>query len=202
MNLELALLLADRLGVFVFALSGGIAAVRRNMDLFGALVLAMVTAVGGGTLRDLILDAPVFWLTDTRALGLAIVGGLTAFLMHRRLERLKPLRWADATGLAVFAVAGAAKAAGMGHGIVVTLIMGVTTATAGGLLRDVIANRDPLLLQEDVYATAALAGAGAYAAVHFTGAGEPAAFAAGLVAAFGLRAAAIVFGWSLPKARP
>jgi len=120
-NLDTALLLADRLGVLVFALSGGIAAVRRNMDLFGALVLATVTAVGGGTLRDLILDAPVFWLTDTLALGLAIAGGLAAFLMHRRLERLKPLRWADA---------------------------------------------------------------------------------AGLVAAFGLRAAAIVFGWSLPKARP
>ena len=201
MSFDLLLLLADRLGVFVFAVSGGIVAVRKDMDLFGAVVLGLVTAVGGGTLRDLVLGEPVFWLTDTIALALAVGGALSAFLMHAHLEGLKPLRWADAVGLAVFAVAGAAKAAGAGHGVAVALIMGVMTAAAGGLLRDVIANQDPLLLQEDVYATAALAGAGAYAALHYTGAPETAAFAAGLAAAFLIRAAAIRFGLHLPRPR-
>ncbi len=94
-----------------------------------------------------------------------------------------------------------AKAAGAGHGVAVALIMGVMTAAAGGLLRDVIANQDPLLLREDVYATAALAGAGAYAALHYTGAPETAAFAVGLAAAFLIRAAAIRFGLHLPRPR-
>jgi uncharacterized membrane protein YeiH len=201
MSFDLLLLFADRLGVFVFALSGGIVAVRKDMDLFGAVVLALVTAVGGGTLRDLVLGEPVFWLTDTFALALGVAGALSAFLGYRLLEGLKPLRWADAVGLSVFAVAGAAKAAALGHGVTISLIMGVMTASAGGLLRDVIANHDPLLLQEDVYATAALAGAGAYAALHFTGAPEAASFAAGLAAAFLVRAAAIRFGLHLPKAR-
>lgn len=201
MSFDLLLLVADCLGVFVFAVSGGIVAVRKDMDLLGAIVLGLVTAVGGGTLRDLVLGEPVFWLADQLALALGVAGALAAFLLYRRLEGLKPLRWADAIGLSVFAVAGAAKAAGLGHGVVISLIMGVMTASAGGLLRDVIANHDPLLLQEDVYATAALAGAGAYAAMHFTGAPETASFAVGLAAAFLIRAAAIRFGLHLPKAR-
>jgi uncharacterized membrane protein YeiH len=200
-SFDLLLLVADCLGVFVFAVSGGIVAVRKDMDLLGAIVLGLVTAVGGGTLRDLVLGVPVFWLADQLALALGVAGALAAFLLYRRLEGLKPLRWADAIGLSVFAVAGAAKAAGLGHGVVISLIMGVMTASAGGLLRDVIANHDPLLLQEDVYATAALAGASAYAAMHFTGAPETAAFAVGLAAAFLIRAAAIRFGLHLPKAR-
>jgi uncharacterized membrane protein YeiH len=200
-SFDLLLVVADCLGVFVFAVSGGIVAVRKDMDLLGAIVLGLVTAVGGGTLRDLVLGVPVFWLADQLALALGVAGALAAFLLYRRLEGLKPLRWADAIGLSVFAVAGAAKAAGLGHGVVISLIMGVMTASAGGLLRDVIANHDPLLLQEDVYATAALAGASAYAAMHFTGAPETAAFAVGLAAAFLIRAAAIRFGLHLPKAR-
>ncbi len=193
------LLLADRIGVFVFALSGGIAAARKEMDLFGVLVLAFLTAVGGGTLRDLILDAPVFWLADTLALGLSAAGGLVAFFLWKPIDAFRPLRWADAAGLALFSVAGAAKAASLGHSFVIVLIMGTMTASAGGLLRDVVANRVPmLLLPGELYATAALLGAGVYGALHFSGLSETAAFAAGMAAAFGLRAAAIVFKWSLP----
>lgn len=202
MDFSLPLLLADRLGVFVFALSGGIAAARNGMDLFGVLVLAFLTAVGGGTLRDLILDAPVFWLDDTLTLVLCAAGGVAAFFLHKTLEGFRPLRWADAAGLALFSVAGAAKAAGLGHGFVIVLIMGAMTASAGGLLRDVVANRVPvLLLPGELYATAALLGAGVYGALHFNGAGEGPAFAAGMAAAFALRAAAIVFNLTLPKAR-
>lgn len=202
MDFSLPLLLADRVGVFVFAVSGGIAAVRKEMDLFGVLVLAFLTAVGGGTLRDLILDAPVFWLEDTAALGLCAAGGVTAFFLSKPIDAFRPLRWADAAGLALFSVAGAAKAAGLGHGFIIVLIMGVMTASAGGLLRDICANRVPvLLLPGELYATAALLGAGVYGALHIAGAGDSLAFAAGMAAAFALRAAAIVFNLSLPKAR-
>lgn len=201
MELPLLLTLADRIGVFVFALSGGLAAVRQRMDLFGVVALAFLPAIGGGTLRDVILDAPVFWLTDTLVLGLAALGGLAAFFLHRVIEAFRPLRWADAAGMALFAVAGAAKAADLGQPFVIVLIMGVMTATAGGLLRDVVANLDPLLLREDIYATAALLGASVYATLHFAGVDEGLAFAAGLAAGFGLRALAIVFGLSLPKPR-
>jgi uncharacterized membrane protein YeiH len=169
------------------------------MDLFGVVALAFLPAVGGGTLRDLILDAPVFWLSDTLSLWLAGLGGLVAFFLHRRIAAWRPLRWADAAGMALFAVAGAAKAADLDQSFIVVLIMGVMTATAGGLVRDVVANLDPLLLKEDIYATAALLGAGTYAALHFAGVDEPISFAAGLAAGFGLRALAIVFGLSLPK---
>jgi len=110
MDLSLPLLLADRVGVFVFALSGGIAAARKEMDLFGVLVLAFLTAVGGGTLRDLILDVPVFWLDDTVSVGLCAAGGFVAFFLSKPLDAFRPLRWADAAGLALFSVAGAAKA--------------------------------------------------------------------------------------------
>jgi uncharacterized membrane protein YeiH len=201
MSPELLLPVADRIGVFVFALSGGIAAVRKDMDLFGVITLAFLPAVGGGTLRDLILDTPVFWLKDTLSLWLAGAGGLVAFFFCKVIEDFKPLRWADAIGLALFAVTGAAKAAELGHGYVIILIMGVMTASAGGLIRDVVANRDPLLLKEDIYATAALLGSGVYAALIFLGAGDGIAFAGGFLAAFVLRALAIVFRLSLPKAR-
>lgn len=199
MTPEILLTLADRIGVFVFALSGGIAAVRKDMDLFGIVVLAFLPAVGGGTLRDLILDAPVFWLTDTISLWLAVAGGLVAFFFYKIIEDFKPLRWADAMGLALFAVTGAAKAAELGHGFIIILIMGVMTASAGGLVRDVVANRDPLLLKEDIYATAALFGALAYSACHFMSLPPSVSFGVGFAAAFILRGLAIQFKWSLPR---
>ncbi|MAK60407.1 MAG: hypothetical protein CMK09_05470 [Ponticaulis sp.] len=201
MDIDLLMTLADRIGVFVFALSGGIAAVRKEMDLFGVIVLAFLPAVGGGTLRDIILDAPVFWLTDTISLWLATAGGVFAFFFYKFIEEFKPLRWADAVGLALFAMTGAQKAAELGHNFVIILIMGVMAASAGGLIRDVVANRDPLLLKEDIYATAALLGALIYATLWFLGVESWIAFAAGFAAAFVLRALAIIFKLKAPKAR-
>ncbi|MEM0929086.1 MAG: trimeric intracellular cation channel family protein [Pseudomonadota bacterium] len=201
MGPELFLLFADRVGTFVFALSGGVAAVRRDMDLFGVIMLAFLPAVGGGTLRDLLLDVPVFWLEDTWALLFVLAGGLAAFFAAAAIDAWKPLRWADAAGLALFAVAGAAKTAELGHNVVVVLLMGAITATFGGLLRDVVANREPLILKGEVYATAALFGAGLYAVLAHAPATEGAAFVTGCAGAFCLRGAAIVFGWTLPKPR-
>lgn len=199
MSFELLLLAADRLGVFVFALSGGVVAIRKDMDLFGVVVLAFLPAIGGGTLRDLILDQPVFWLSDHVTLGLALLGGVVSFFGYRWVEDFKPLRWADALGLGVFAVTGAAKAYALGHGWSVVLIMAVMTASFGGLLRDVVANEEPLLLRQDIYATAALLGGGVYVGCMVFGLEGWIAFLLAGLSAFVLRGCAIIWGWSLPR---
>lgn len=196
---EVLLLLSDRIGVFVFALSGAIVAVRKNMDLFGVIVLAFLPAVGGGTIRDLILGAPVFWLSDHMSLYLAIAGGLCVFFFYKWIDGLKPLRWADAFGMAIFAVAGAAKSQQLGVGLPVILIMGVVTASFGGLMRDVVANEDPLLLKQDIYATAALVGAALYVGIPVLGFSELMSFSIAVIGAFVVRACAIIWGWSLPR---
>ena len=202
MSPDLLLSLADRIGVFVFAVSGGVLAVRKQMDLLGVIVLAFLPAIGGGTLRDIILDEPVFWLNDTVTLLLAVAGGLAAFFFYRFVSRFRALRWPDAVGMALFAVSGAAKAMALGHGFLVVLIMGAMTASAGGLIRDVVANEEPLVLKDgELYATCALAGSLVYFGVVSFGLGETAAFASGMATAFILRASAILFGLSLPRAK-
>lgn len=200
MGPEFLLEMADRLGVFVFALSGGILAVRKDMDLFGVIVLAFLPAIGGGTLRDLILDVPVFWLQDTSNLTLAALGGLVAFFGHPLIERAnRPLRVMDGFGMALFAVAGAAKTLSLGYGLPIVLMMGAMTACAGGLLRDVIANEDPLLLRQDIYATAALLAALVFYGAVFMGISQLTAYAAGIGCGFVLRMIAIHYQLSLPK---
>lgn len=200
MSPELVLMLADRMGVFVFALSGGVVAVRKNMDLFGVIVLAFLPAIGGGTLRDLLLDQPVFWLNDTATLLLALLGGLVVFVFHKAIDAFRPLRWADAFGMALFAVTGAAKTLSLGYGLAIVLIMGTVTACAGGLLRDVVANEEPLLLNSgELYATAALLASLVYFGSSWAGLPELAAFGLALLAGFTLRGLAILRGWSLPK---
>ena len=196
---ELILAFADRIGVFVFAISGGIVAVRKDMDLLGVITLAFLPAIGGGTLRDLILGVDVFWLPDASVILLAVAGGLTAFFFHQYVENFRPLRWADAFGMALFAVTGAAKTMALGHGFFVVLMMGAMTATAGGLMRDVVANVDPLMLKTDIYATAALLAALTYFCLIMLGLPDLAAFGGGIFAGFSLRGAAIIYKLSLPK---
>ena len=202
MSPDLLLSFADRVGVFVFAISGGVLAVRKQMDFLGVIVLAFLPAIGGGTLRDLLLDQPVFWLSDTITLLLAVAGGLVAYFFYRFVTSFRALRWPDAVGMSLFAVSGAAKAMALGHGFLVVLIMGAMTASAGGLLRDVVANEEPLVLKDgELYVTCALAGSLVYWLAATLGLGETAAFAAGMASAFILRASAILFGLSLPRAK-
>lgn len=199
-SLDFALSLIDRLGVLVFAISGGIVAVRAKMDLLGVLVLSFLPALGGGTLRDLILDAPIFWLSDGWSLLMVLFGATLAFLFTSTVESFKPIRWADAVGLALFSVTGAAKTLELGHSLTIAVIMAGVTASAGGLLRDIVANREPLLLKQDIYATAALLGGLGYALAWQAGLSFEAATLIGFSLAFALRACAIRFGWSLPTA--
>lgn len=191
--------LVDRVGVFVFALSGGMVAVRHRMDLLGVLVVSLFPAIGGGTLRDLLLGVPVFWLTDQASLILALCAGLAAFFFANFWARLHALVWADAAGLALFAVVGASKAYAVDGSFLVSVFMGALTATAGGLIRDVVCNESPMLLREEVYATAAIAGASTFWLAREAGMSEQEGLLTGSLVAFVVRTAGIVFKLRLPR---
>ncbi len=151
----------DLIGTAAFAASGAWAGMRRHMDLFGVVVLGLVTATGGGTLRDLLLgDTPPFCLQDELYLYIALGVSLAIFVLHRHLSPLRhPLLYFDAVGLGTFVVIGTEKALRFETGALSAVILGVMTATAGGILRDVLANQVPLILRKEIYASACLAGA-------------------------------------------
>ena len=152
-------------GVAVFAISGALAAGRKNFDVFGVLVIAVVTAIGGGTLRDLLLDRnPVFWIADTRYLSVTTLAALGT-LLYTRFHRppIRPLLVADALGLALFTISGTQIAIGVGTSPGVAVLMGCMTGAAGGVLRDVLSAEVPLLFRDrELYATAAMGGAIVY----------------------------------------
>lgn len=193
----------DLAGVFVFAVSGALAAVRKDMDLFGVAVLALMPAIGGGTLRDLILDQPVFWIVDTLPILVAFAAAVACFFFARFIEsRLKFLTWADAVGLSLFCVVGAEKALAASGSILVAVIMGVVTGVAGGIIRDVICNEIPIVMRRgEIYATAAFVGAGSFCLLVTFGVPEAIALWLGMGGAFLARAGGITRGWSLPTAR-
>jgi uncharacterized membrane protein YeiH len=190
-------------GVAVFAASGALEASRRQMDVVGFALVATVTGVGGGTLRDLLLGiAPVFWVEAPGYVALcAAVAVLVFFAAHLVESRFKVLLWADAVGLALFCATGAERALAAGASGIVAAMMGVMTATVGGILRDVLCAQVPLILRRELYATAAAAGAGVYVLLDAAGAPRPATLAAAFLAAFGIRALGLVSGWSFPAYR-
>ena len=155
------LVVLDLLGIFVFALSGGLAAVRKELDIFGVLVLAGTTGLGGGFLRDVLIGAtPPAALADWRYLLVPVGAGLLAFGFHPALgRRERIINVLDACGLALFCVAGAIKAIGFGLGPVPAALMGMVTAIGGGMVRDLLVGRVPMVFSGELYATPALAGA-------------------------------------------
>lgn len=192
----------DLAGVAVFAVSGALAAGRKRLDLLGVSVIAVVTAIGGGTLRDLLLGRlPVFWVKDPVLLPV-ILTATAATLVYTRF-RQPPLRFlllADALGLALFAVSGAQIAAGVTDQTIVVVLMGAVSCTAGGVLRDVLCNEIPLVLQGgSLYATAALGGAAVYLLAHSLGANPTWSSAAGMATVLALRLATILWGVKLPS---
>ena len=198
-NLVLAL---DLLGIAVFAVSGSMVASRRQMDLIGFGLMASVTGVGGGTLRDVLLDRPVFWVHDPLPIALCLaVAVVVYFTAHVFDRRYRVLLWADAMGLSLFAVLGAELARQTGAGPLVSIVMGLMTATFGGLIRDVICHETPLILRKEVYATCAALSAATHVLLVMAGMPEAIAAAAGFTAGFALRAAGIRGGVSLPTYR-
>lgn len=204
MSVELVFTILDYAGIGLFALTGGIVAARKGLDVFGGAVIGAVTGMGGGTLRDLLLgDLPVYWVAAPEYLLAALIGGVAGYYGSELVRgetgaRRKALIWADAAGLSVFCVIGAQAGLEAGVHWSIALVTGVMSAAFGGLLRDVIVNDVPLVLREDVYALAALAGAAAYVIAVQLGAGASLAAPLAALAAFVLRACAIVFKWTLP----
>jgi uncharacterized membrane protein YeiH len=190
----------ELLGVAVFAVSGALAAGRRNFDLLGVVVIATVTACGGGTLRDVLLDRhPVFWIADTTYVYVSLIAALLTVVYARYRhppERL--ILIADALGLALFSIGGAQIAEHAGHGGIVVVIMGTLTGAAGGVLRDMLCAEVPMILRRShLYATAAIAGVVAYLLLQLF-VDRTLAALLGMACIAGLRLAAIIWGWTLP----
>ena len=191
----------DLAGVIVFALSGVIIACRSRMDPFGMLVLAAMTGIGGGTLRDLLLGIrPVFWVTDPTYLWviiITVVSSIIGFHYIHRLSRIV-LPVLDAFGLAIFTIIGAHKALALGHGGTVAVLMGLLTGVAGGMLRDVLARRVPMVLRQEIYATASIAGATTYVTLYTHPIHPYATIALPILVILALRLSAIYWRLSLP----
>lgn len=191
----------DYAGVAVCAVSGALAAGRRSLDLLGVVVIASVTAIGGGTLRDLLLDRhPVFWIANTGYLITAIVAALFTLVSVRFLrppERL--LLVADAFGLALFTISGARIAQQSGVEGVIVVVMGTITGVFGGVMRDVLCAEIPMILRKGhIYATAAIAGASVFVVLSRTALDPALVTLAGMSVVAALRLSAIVFGLTLP----
>jgi uncharacterized membrane protein YeiH len=194
----------EYLGVVAFAVSGAVAAGKKRMDLIGAVVLACVVAVGGGTLRDLLLDIPVFWLANPAFLVVAAVVALAVAIYARwhppdKLGRARIVQVSDAAGLAVFVVVGTGIALDAGASYLVAGLMGIVTGVGGGIVRDILANEVPEVFRNGYfYATAALAGAASYAGLLALGAPRPVVFWVPIVVVLGVRLGSLKFGWGLP----
>ena len=194
------LFVLDLLGVAVFAISGALAAMRLRLDLFGVVVLAAVTAIGGGTLRDLLTDRhPVFWIADPRCLYVILGAVAVAVLGASMLSSEHiPFLIADALGLGLFAISGAQTIEQRNPPWIVTILMGTMTGVAGGVVRDILSGIVPMLLRRDIYATAAIAGVFLYLVIQKLG--VPRAWAS-IIAMFfivALRLLSVAFNWQLP----
>lgn len=191
----------DLLGTLVFAISGALAASRKNMDIFGFCVLALMPAVGGGTLRDLLIGRqPVFWIADNSYILAALaVAVLFFFGAHRIRSRYNLLVWMDAAGLALFGVLGCGIALDAGTGNLVAVMMGVVTAVTGGMIRDIICNEIPLILSREIYATAAFVSGITYIGCLAAGLDSAWATVLGVALGFVVRAAGIMTDFSLPS---
>jgi uncharacterized membrane protein YeiH len=191
----------DFASVGVFALTGALVASRSQLDIVGFIFIACLTAVGGGTLRDVLLNRDaVFWVADPTILLSPVLAAVLVFFTAHRLEsRYRAILWLDAFALAIAVPAGMGVAMGLGHSWPIVLVMGVATGCLGGLMRDVVCNEVPLVLKQgELYATAAFAGAGAGVVAEAAGYGMQGALIACAAVTLVLRAGSIAFGWQLP----
>jgi uncharacterized membrane protein YeiH len=195
------LYLLDLIGVAVFAVSGVLVAAHSGMDLLGGIALAALTAIGGGTLRDVLLNRhPIFWIRDARYLMvILVVAALTMIYIAFLPPPGYSLLIADALGLALFAISGAQVAEAARHSPLIVILMGTMTGTAGGVLRDVMSARVPMIFRQDLYATAAIAGIVVYLVLQKLSVPRPWAISAGVLTILVLRLVAVVWGAHLPR---
>jgi uncharacterized membrane protein YeiH len=191
----------DLLGTLAFALSGAIAARQRGLDLFGIVTVAFCVACGGGIVRDVCVGAvPAAGLLDVRYLAIAIGASLLTILAYATVQRIsQPVQLFDALGLGFFAVAGAHKAWLYTGNPQLAVMMGVLSAVGGGVIRDILLNRTPQILEKEVYALAALLAALMQVGGDWAGVRAPSWSALGMLAGVGLRLMALRFKWNLPR---
>ena len=191
----------DLFGIAVFAASGALAAARARQTLVTFAFFALVTGVGGGTIRDLLIEAPVFWVRDWRVPAVCLSTAVLIWVLPRKLWPERAIDWFDAVGLAVYAVFGAAKALELGVPALPAVMMGVVTACVGGIIRDVLAGVPSILLRPEIYVTAAALAAALFVGLALLGISVAVAAVVGAAAGFGLRALAITRGLSIPAYR-
>jgi uncharacterized membrane protein YeiH len=181
-------------GDVVFAVSGALTAARYRMDVLGFVLIGTITGIGGGTIRDLLLGRTVWWTQDPFELILCVTASLlTFFFITSEITRRKGMIWADALGLSAFGVVGCHVALEFGAPFIIAVFMGMVTATGGGVIRDVLTNTRPMILSGQLYATATLLGSLSYASMRYLGVPEVVAEPVAFLAAFSLRASAIIF---------
>lgn len=193
-----ALIILDYFGITVFAVSGALVAAEKRQTLVTFIFFAVVTGVGGGTLRDLLIGAPVFWVHTNSTLLICIGAGLIVWLLSHRRFAGDALLWFDAAGLAAYATYGAEKALRFGVAPVPAFAMGVLTACVGGIIRDVLAGEPSVLMRPELYVTAAALASGLFVGLTLAGLEPMVAAMLAVPASFALRGAAIAWRWSLP----
>lgn len=197
-SIDTAVIALDYAAVAVFGATGALAAARRNYDIVTFAFFSAVTGVGGGTLRDLLIGAPVFWVQTPAYLVVCAVTAVVVWFVGPGPGRLKVLLWLDALGLGAYAVVGAAKAGALGAPPLSAMVMGVLTACFGGVIRDVLAHEPSVLLRREIYVTCAGLGAMTFVVLQWAGAPGWMAGAAGFLVGFGVRAGALIWNWALP----
>ena len=188
----------DFAGVAVFAATGALAAAREKHDLVTFAFFAAITGVGGGTLRDLLLGLPVFWVQDWRYIAVCLLAALGIWLTGQRDWRFRALLWLDAAGLGAYGVMGAAKAEAIGAAPLLCIVMGALTACFGGVVRDLLAGQPSILLRREITVSAARGAATLYVGLRALEVGVWPAAATAALTGFALRGGALQWGWSLP----
>jgi uncharacterized membrane protein YeiH len=200
---EGAIAILDWLGIVAFAITGALVASRNQMDVVGFMLLGAVTGIGGGTIRELLLGRPAPWIEHPEQLAACILVSVVVFFTaHLAASRLRLILWVDAMGLALVATVGAERALSLGAAPLTAVVLGVVTATFGGIVRDVLGGERSIIFSREIYVTAAATSAGAFVALDAAGLPREAAMSVALLAGFGLRAGALARGWSLPRHRP
>jgi len=194
--------LVDVLSAVVFAVSGSLVASRKGMDVMGFMWFAVITGVGGGTLRDLILGVPVFWVQNPIYVSACLATAVVMHFVAPMVEsRYRTHLWFDAFGLALVTVAGTVKALDVGAPALVAVAMGAVTGSVGGIIRDTLGHVPSVLLSHEIYITASVLGANTYVAFNALGIDRAVAIVAGFLVTFAVRGLAIRYGWSLPGFR-
>lgn len=190
----------DMLAAVAFAVSGSLVASRKGLDIFGFMWLAFLTGVGGGTVRDVVLDVPVFWIVEpAHVVACLLTATLMFFVAPKVASRMQLVLWFDAIGLALVTVVGTVK--GLDHGVapLIAVVMGVVTATVGGILRDIVGNEKSIILRREIYVTAAVLGGSTYVGLSTLELGLTEAAIAAFLVTFIVRGLAMTYNWSLPS---